>query len=409
MINFTKTKLIYILILIIFFTKRFWGINLPWFISPAICVVGIFLAFCNLRGKRIDNNVKINFFLTIIPLFFIILYSLFNWLFNSHVVLSTSIISNLFTSNFYIVLAVMFGSAFYLVLKEDAIKTAFVAAVVSYFIGSIVAIFFKYGIADSFKYLFTSSGDDNLVYVMEVHDLTFAFGNFFLYFAFFYKGDRQEKLKYLIISILMIWFGYKRIEIIALVICILCFYAFFTRRNLLFSLKILAFFIFLGSFLYIFFIHSSYLTDLALKYNIDFKGRLGTYTYIAKNYSSFSPAFAGLGYGTIDEIIVNLQNENLVIGWSTIISLHSDTFRMYIGLGFFGFAIWMIYMLFIRTKYTYNKIGINCAKIYILLTLYNFILYLTDNTYGYYLTIFTFTICVLSVKEEKRINECVRM
>ena len=146
------------------------------------------------------------------------------------------------------------------------------------------------------------------------------------------------------------------------------------------------------------FIHNSKLEILASQYNINFMGRLLTYNYVTEQYSNFSLFFPGIGFGHIDEILVDLVEQNFRINYVPVISLHSDILRMYIGVGFIVFGLWIIYQCYIRTNMINKHFGLKSAQIYMCLTLYIFILYLTDNTYslsynGKYL-LFSYSLCL---------------
>lgn len=59
--------------------------------------------------------------------------------------------------------------------------------------------------------------------------------------------------------------------------------------------------------------------------------------------------------------------------------MHSDLFKKYVEIGMIPFFIWLIYILIFKTKILYKKQGFLVAEIYLLLTIYAIILYLTDN------------------------------
>ena len=147
-------------------------------------------------------------------------------------------------------------------------------------------------------------------------------------------------------------------------------------------------------------IHNSKLEILANRYNINFMGRLLTYSYVTNQYSSFSLFFPGIGFGQIDEILVDLVNQDFKINYIPVISLHSDILRMYIGLGFIVFGFWIVYQCYIRTNMINKYFGLKSAQIYMGLTVYIFILYLTDNTYSYPITGSIYYLAILCACEK---------
>ena len=155
------------------------------------------------------------------------------------------------------------------------------------------------------------------------------------------------------------------------------------------------------SYAYVMFIHNNVLISLADNYDINFMGRLTTYQFVAEEYSEFSPLYLGIGFGYIDEILDDLVKANYRIGYIPVISLHSDILRMYIGIGFIAFGLWIIYQIRLKTKIIQNKIDCNCAKAYLLYTVFLFVLYLTDNTYSYPITFTLYLICTLATLEKE--------
>ena len=222
-----------------------------------------------------------------------------------------------------------------------------------------------------------------------------------LYYLFIDKRKDRVKKNNLIKCILMIFWGLKRIEIAAIILCFIFFKIIISKLNIKISSAMATIIILVVSYSYVMFIHNSSLIQLASEYNINFMGRLPTYEYVANTYSKFTPKFLGIGFGYIDEILDELVKINFKIDYIPIISLHSDILRMYIGIGFLGFGIWIIYQCYIKTKLLYKHVNLNCAKSYLVFTVYLFILYLTDNTYSYPITFTLYFLCTLCASYEK--------
>lgn len=383
------------LLIVLFCTTRFWGINLPWYVNVIVrFFIIVFLILGNKLKISFSKEVKKIIKLTIFPIILIIIYSCVIWLLGTGFP-ANNVVRNLFTSNLYLIIDVFFGSLLYEKYKERTIDLFVKCGFVSYILGSIVPLLFNYSF-EGILYLLTShSTNDKLLYLTEVNDLTFGMGFCLLYYIFF--DDRKNKVKknYIIKCILMIFWGLKRIEIAAIIICYLFFKFFVSKINVKKSALISTISILVVSYLYIMFIHNSTLIGLAEKYNINFMGRLKTYIFVASNYSEFSIKFLGIGFGNIDEILESLVSRNFKIDYIPVISLHSDILRMYIGIGFIAFGLWLIYQNYIKTIIIDKEISVNCAKAYLIFTIYLFILYLTDNTYSYPITFSLYIICTL--------------
>ncbi|HAR1791926.1 TPA: glycerol-3-phosphate cytidylyltransferase [Enterococcus faecium] len=395
-------EILYALFTAIFCTGRFWGIDVEWYISVGvrILIIGLFLVFHKFRFKRnyiIEKNLK----LATVPIIAIVVYSIAVWLMSGSVP-DEDVVRNLFTANTYLVISYLFASVLYYEFGKNSIVFLMKCGVVSYLLGSILPLIIKMPRA-AISYLFTShTNDTSLLWLTEVNDLTFAFGIILLYFLFSYH--QNHKKKNIIICALMIFWGLKRIEIAAILLCYLFFKVItekivFSQGAKIFLVSVLS-----VSYLYVMFIHNGQLAMLAEMYNINFMGRLLTYNYVTETYSSFSPGFLGIGFGRIDEILDDLVAENFRINYVPVISLHSDVLRMYIGLGFIAFGIWIFYQCYYRTMKLKKYFGSKTAQIYICLTLYIFILYLTDNTYSYPITGATYFLAILCVSDENHFN-----
>lgn len=399
------TDLINFLLIIIFCTTRFWGVNLPWYVNVIVRVISIaFLIISNNLVIEIPRKaVKIMKY-TIIPIVFIACYSYFIWLITDNFP-KMNVVRNLLSSSLYLIIDVIFGFLIYSKYKEKSVDIFVNCGFISYIIGSIIPLILYFSF-EGIKYLFTAySNNYELLYYTEVNDLTFGIGFCLLYYLFIDKKNTKKNVKNIIKCLLIIFWGLKRIEIFALVLCYLFYKFVISKINMRQSIMIVTIIISLVSYLYVMFIHNSTLIDLASKYNINFMGRLPTYEYVSEKYSDFSPGFLGIGFGHIDEILQELVNEDFRIGYIPIISLHSDILRMYIGIGFIAFGIWIYYQCYIKTNLIRKNVDSNCAKLYLIFTIYLFILYLTDNTYSYPITFtfyFTCTLCSITRENEKK-------
>ena len=390
-----KINIVNHILIILFCTTRFWGGNLPWYINLIVRIFYIILfLFLNRMKLNVSKKCFKIFLYTIFPILSIMIYTLGLWGYTGNIP-STSVIRNLFTSNIYIIISVLFGALVYQKYKDDTVDLFVNCGFISYIIGSIIPLIILFP-SECLKYLFTAySANYDLLYYTEVNDLTFAMGFCFLYYLFFDSRSINYKFKYLLKCFFMIFWGLKRIEIFALILTILFYKIVISKFNIRISSSIATGIILFISFFYIMFIHNSELIEIAAKYNINFMGRLTTYVYVASHFSQFDIRFPGIGFGFIDEILEGLEKMNFKIGYIPIISLHSDILRMYIGIGFIAFGFWVIYQCFIKTRLIKRNINLNCAKGYLMFTVYLFVLYLTDNTYSYPVTFTLYIICTL--------------
>ena len=399
-IKINTNKLLYGMFLILFCTKRFWGIDTPWYVNLIVRLFGVFLLIllCKFQLK-IPRTIYSNMVLASVPQILIICYTLLLWIVQWNIP-NGRVFSNLFTSNLYIILSVLFASVVFYLFGKKGMDLFLKCSFISYFLGSILAILIKFGVKNTLVYLLTSIPPvPGMRFIMEVHDLTFAIGVVFLYYLFFAEKN-EGRISKLILSALLIFWGLKRIEIGALVVCCICFKVLIKKRDLRRATWVIGISIFAVCYCYIMAIHTGVLAQLAERFHINFMSRLETYSYVSEHYSKFSLGFPGIGVGYIDEIIEQLSNADVRIGFVPIISLHSDVLRMYIGLGFIGFGVWIYYQTIGRTRIMERLFSRKTTSIYLLLTLYSFILYLTDNTYGYPITYFAINLAVLCTLDD---------
>lgn len=127
---------------------------------------------------------------------------------------------------------------------------------------------------------------------------------------------------------------------------------------------------------------------IASNLNIDLAGR--NYYYAAmQNYAHFGTDFIGLGRNAC-QVILKEDFPYFRVG-----NVHSDILRMYVESGFWMFSVWLIYYLIIMPKYIERKIGTKSSKFVMAVTLYTFIVYMTDNTELYLMNQFFYILTLL--------------
>lgn len=400
------TNLVTSFLIILFCTTRVWGVNLPWYINLGVRLATIvFLTISNNLIIRVEKKVIKIIKITIIPIILIVAYSCALWIFSGDIP-PINVIRNLFTTNTYLVIDIIFAMMIYNRYKENSVDLFVKYGFISYLICSIIPMIIHFPF-EGLKYLFTAySNNYDLLYYTEVNDLTFGIGICLLYYLFVDNRNNKLKKKNIIKCLLMIFWGLKRIQIAALILCCIFFKVIISKVNIKKASLIATIIVLIVSYSYVMFIHNSSLIQLASEYNINFMGRLPTYEYVANTYSEFTPKFLGIGFGYIDEILDELVKNNFRINYIPIISLHSDILRMYIGIGFLAFGMWIIYQCYTKTKLLYKHVNLNCAKSYLIFTIYLFVLYLTDNTYSYPITFTLYILCTLcSSSGQKKLND----
>lgn len=397
---------------VIVFTNRFNGSDVNY--SIKYIIAGIWALYyaaivisTQRNGRRSEKFKRIqdHYWLMIAPFLAFGIYTVFVWMFNEDV--SIGNYTRLASTILYLAIAWGFASCGYYLFGRKSIDILFYAGVTSYVCGSIIPLIFNYGIQEIWKYLAGIATGTNTTasYMMEVHDLTFAMGLFFLYYILSIDENKQVHKGKAILSLILIVLGLKRIELLALVIAILSYWVVLRRGR---NIKRRSSFFFITfsilSFGYVYMIYGGVLEALANRFGINFMGRLGYYAY-ARDYYSFSPLFFGKGYTYFSRYWGELYSSGFRIdGYGIAASIHSDILVTYIEIGFIGMLGWIYYCFKYKTTRLNKTNGAAVGEYYLLATIFMFILYLTDNTSTYFITQMIYYLIPLAMGNASMIN-----
>lgn len=267
----------------------------------------------------------------------------------------------------------------------------------------------NYGVAESIRSVITcivTFGDaSDYARSLEIHDLTFVFGQLIIYYAAFYEGDgekdRRNKWVCLILCTFAFLVGMKRIAVPAVF--------FFTLLALLLRnrKKLAGFFVAAGVLWIIFFllfiygVRNGYVTEICSRFGIDMMGR--DYLWrLTNDYYSFSPLYMGRGFEFVDTVVKQWYNDGLI---KKAYMFHNDILKVFVEMGFPGFMLWsgiqyILYPVFF-TKYA----GQRAALLYFAELSYMTVTYLTDNTAFYFwstLGLKLIVLCYAYSEREKR-------
>ena len=389
--KFSMKKILYSMSIFILVTDRYAGININYIPKVLIALlwsIYFFIRIISRDGKiRIEKVVLKHLRLFLIPYIVIACYTVVIWTMSPGITISN--ITRLCSSILYPVLYAFFACAGILLYGSKVIDRVFWMSSISYLTGSLFYMFISSGINSGFKYiknLFLGQQlEDGIAYIMEVHGLTFMMGILFLYYLFYENKQVHHHRAKVALSALLIILGLKRIELVALFIAIVVFITLLRNKktHIKPSIRIItvAAVVVLSGFVFI--IYTGVLEDFLYKYGINTSGRLEYYNY-AKNFFYYDVSYLGKGYTYFSKYIEQLWlSEFRLNGHRIAASIHSDILYMYIELGFIMFHIWLIYNFYIKTYMLKKSIGNRVMKCYLLLTVYMFTLYLTDNTFTY--------------------------
>ncbi len=405
-------KKIYIFSLFLVILYSFIYSKILMYICLGILAFWSFIAILNISKdihNSLNKNILLHFKYYLIPWFLIFAYSITIWLINGDFALNN--ITRLSSTILFLVLYAGFIASGIEYFKGEIIDIFFVSMAVMYFLYSIIPNILFLGPVNFFEYVFvyniTGQANQyiNLYNPLEVHDLTFASGIFLLYYLLFENNKvKFHKLK-IFIAVLLVFIGLKRIEIISLFVVIV-FYL-FTRK--IKDIRKLAFFsciIFLiVSNIFLILIDNSILNIISEKYGINFMGRLSLYDF-ASNYYEYSPFYLGKGFTKFTRFFSDLYNSGYRINGHQIpASIHSNILELFIEIGMIPYILWTVYYLYFKTSVLQREFDKKSAYIYLVMTIYMFILYFSDNTLTYGLSqsclFLVPTVCSISYCFEK--------
>ena len=374
----TKFKIqelsIYIYMISIFFivaTGESWmnkaDIKIKYILSILFILISILL-FVASREIKISKKLLYYFGFSILPYIVILGFEIFNYMFKNNYNYQESL-----KYIIYWTVPIILALFALRIFGKKAIDYTFYPMAVAYIITIIYNIYIN-GLG-SLIYFFkdvTSVGN-----ILESHALIFTFGLFLIYYMLF---DKKSKGKVILLS-LFIMLGFKRIEIIAIIL-ILIFYNFFVKCcinkvNFKKSTIILGILLIIVLYIYIYMIQSGMFSRVISKYGINTMSRLEAYEYFNSNYE-LSITYLGKGVGYVNTKLSQVGSILRNIG-----DLHNDILKDYIEFGCIGFIVYFINLIILQSSRISKKMNYKSAIVYLILTIFSIILYATDNVSRY--------------------------
>ena len=250
--------------------------------------------------------------------------------------------------------------------------------------------------------LITFGEADGYARNLEIHDLTFVFGQLVIYYLVFAPRKTRREKNFRIVAILACSFffmvGMKRIAIPAAILFAIISAILKNRKNLkpIFILVGICWIIFF--FLYIYGVRTGTVSKILNIVGIDMMGR--DYLWkMAGEYYEFSIGYMGHGFEYVDTIVGKWYSAGLI---NHPYPFHNDILKVFVELGFPGLCIWsglqyLIYPIF-WMKYADDQ----TTLLYLAELGYMTMTYLTDNTAFYFWSTMALRIIVMSYSVERK-------
>lgn len=368
--------------------------------------ISIFWIIVWLSGLRIKKKHFEIIKWYVFPYIVIGIMSLVFWCTYSYSIIGSGYLGNLGAHLFYFLLRVLIVLATVGLFSNNAFVVLFKALIFSQ-----LYILIHAGITYGFNYLMIYLTKDVITatisvlpwrspewYIgqaLEVHDTTFAFGIFALCFIFG-KWSKKEKILGLLISIIGIYIGLKRIEVfgIALAVVIIGIMK-LTKLSYRDFSKLYTPIIVALSYFYVALIKF----DPKLFSFLDIH-RTQLYRFLGKLITPISLVF-GQGFTMVNYYLLDYQNSLLDVS-------HSDLTRMFIELGGLLFAFWIIYYHYYLPRKVDKTLGDERAGLLIFVcTIYLFTTYCIDNTlelFGVQIAYLMAPFSIFAFEEDKELN-----
>ena len=271
----------------------------------------------------------------------------------------------------------------------------------------------KYGFVESIisvvKCIVTFGEAEGFVRALEIHDITFLFGQFFIYYAMFASRDTkaEKRLKWcgVLLSFFFLLVGLKRSTLPA--VLLVCVYVQLLRwmhrpRKLILATGIGLFLFF---YLYLYLTRSGILVSFLESLGINMMGRDVLWS-LPNDYYKLSPLWKGLGFEGVTELVNMWYRQGLI---NRAYPLHNDILKIFIELGALGFTLWAGINYIVYPNYWMKKHDTETSLLYMAILAYMTVTYLTDNTAFYFwcsigLRLIPMSYCYRIPKPEKQIR-----
>ena len=246
----------------------------------------------------------------------------------------------------------------------------------------------KYGIQESISSVITcitTFGEaEGFMRALELHDITFLFGQFFIYYAMFApdnsKPEKRVRRWGLILSLFFIILGLKRSSLPAMLL--VCVYIKVLRITgkpekliLVTGIGLVLFF-----WVYLYLTRSGILVAFLESLGVDMMGRDMLWS-MPNEYYELSPFWKGLGFEGVTDLVNKWYREGLI---KRPLQLHNDILKIFIELGALGFTLWACIHYILYPVYWMTRHDTQTGMLYTALLFYMTVTYLTDNTAFYF-------------------------
>lgn len=399
-INRSKTIFVIYMIFVLNVTHSIFYSNSARVLQIPMAMLGLFYMFVADKGFgkiRVKSINEFNAFCT--PMIIITMISVYTSIAVYHTTNPSDWKQSIVRCFYYVV---PFLAAYYSVRKfgNDTPRLLTISGLISY-----STVFIRYIYYGGFGILLHFSNNKVNGISLEVHNLTYCMGLFFLYYLLSDKYDNKFKTKICLILMVGIFFGDKRALYLGLAVTLLIYFLFHKfKEKRLTLLKIIFVFYIAAAFIYLILIKTGVFEALLYKYGINDMSRLTFWNYFSSAYE-ISPFYWGRGIAYTDNIMgaTETMREMRVTAATNI---HNDILRAYIGWGCLPMLYYLVNSSLLRVnRFIKDKNEENGWRYFAIASLYLFINFFDNMLSAENFNLCFFVVYLLLVNDLKSKND----
>lgn len=399
-INRSKTIFVIYMIFVLNVTHSIFYSNSARVLQIPMAMLGLFYMFVADKGFgkiRVKSINEFNAFCT--PMIIITMISVYTSIAVYHTTNPSDWKQSIVRCFYYVV---PFLAAYYSVRKfgNDTPRLLTISGLISY-----STVFIRYIYYGGFGILLHFSNNKVNGISLEVHNLTYCMGLFFLYYLLSDKYDNKFKTKICLILMVGIFFGDKRALYLGLAVTLLIYFLFHKfKEKRLTLLKIIFVFYIAAAFIYLILIKTGVFEALLYKYGINDMSRLTFWNYFSGAYE-ISPFYWGRGIAYTDNIMgaTETMREMRVTAATNI---HNDILRAYIGWGCLPMLYYLVNFFLLRVnRFIKDKNEENGWRYFAIASLYLFINFFDNMLSAENFNLCFFVVYLLLVNDLKSKND----
>ena len=346
-----------------------------------ILIIVLFILLLVSLGKVIFVNKKLLYLAKILAMPTIVLFFYSALLHLMNPVQFSGYFSRLSSMTIFGLLAIFQAMVVFQFFGQKVVDYTFTAISLSY-LTSIIVAYSQGGLSQFILMLTDDSFNGSVLEMHEVAPITALFILYYLYQYFIKENSFSAVFRKILIALIILFLSLKRIVFLSVLIIIpvfLVIYWYYKKvRKILSLLNAFSLVFITGIFLYVYSIKSGFIYTFIQEHNINSMARTDLWKGIESTYS-FTPIFMGRGVGFASKWMDNNWMTLNINGLTGSMGIHNDILKSYIEIGFVGLSIYFYTLLYRNAKRIFVKIGHKESFIYFVLTMFQMLIWFTDN------------------------------